>query len=300
MLADGRRSSSSLFYEVKANLRYDQLVDAAQRRHRADPARHREPLRRGPHADGQGRVRRRRTSQLMRWCAELGIAVLLERARRLPRRAPGRVRPHGADHPVARPPRRRRCRALGCGSTGSARFTATRSTTAFVESRPSRAYFYVFPLGRRAMARLAYFFDYDYADGSASRGLSGPGDARGRAWIARPALGAERAPARRGLRLRPRRRHRHSAGRASPRATSSSASRLATLRTVRHRADHAGRCSRDPRSPAARRSSARCSIRLVADRLMLARRRTATASLAVFREPPYATRERALLATAAA
>jgi ribosomal peptide maturation radical SAM protein 1 len=31
--------------------------------------------------------------------------------------------------------------------------------------RPTRSYYYVFPLGRRELARLAYFFDFDYADG---------------------------------------------------------------------------------------------------------------------------------------
>jgi len=31
--------------------------------------------------------------------------------------------------------------------------------------RPTRAYYYVFPLGRRELNRLAYFFDFDYADG---------------------------------------------------------------------------------------------------------------------------------------
>jgi ribosomal peptide maturation radical SAM protein 1 len=31
--------------------------------------------------------------------------------------------------------------------------------------RPTQAYYYVFPLGRRELARLAYFFDFDYEDG---------------------------------------------------------------------------------------------------------------------------------------
>jgi hypothetical protein len=31
--------------------------------------------------------------------------------------------------------------------------------------RAARGYFYAFPLGRREMSRLAYFFDFDYADG---------------------------------------------------------------------------------------------------------------------------------------
>jgi ribosomal peptide maturation radical SAM protein 1 len=35
----------------------------------------------------------------------------------------------------------------------------------FRRVRPAAAYFYVFPLGRRELMRLAYYFDYDYADG---------------------------------------------------------------------------------------------------------------------------------------
>ena len=31
--------------------------------------------------------------------------------------------------------------------------------------RPSRSYYYVFPLGRRELSRLAYFFDFEYQDG---------------------------------------------------------------------------------------------------------------------------------------
>ncbi|MFL6452365.1 MAG: RiPP maturation radical SAM C-methyltransferase [Bryobacteraceae bacterium] len=31
--------------------------------------------------------------------------------------------------------------------------------------RPARSYYYVFPLGRRELARLAYFFDFDFQDG---------------------------------------------------------------------------------------------------------------------------------------
>jgi hypothetical protein len=31
--------------------------------------------------------------------------------------------------------------------------------------RPTRAYYYVFPFGRRELSRLAYYFEYDFADG---------------------------------------------------------------------------------------------------------------------------------------
>jgi hypothetical protein len=35
----------------------------------------------------------------------------------------------------------------------------------FKRIRPNPAYFYVFPLDRRGLGQLAYFFDYDYGDG---------------------------------------------------------------------------------------------------------------------------------------
>ena len=35
--------------------------------------------------------------------------------------------------------------------------------------RPTLSYYYVFPLGRRELSHLAYFFDYDYADGREPR-----------------------------------------------------------------------------------------------------------------------------------
>ncbi|HET8547219.1 MAG TPA: hypothetical protein VFL57_04405, partial [Bryobacteraceae bacterium] len=40
--------------------------------------------------------------------------------------------------------------------------------------RPTLAYYYVFPLGRRELARLAYFFDFDYADGRKVESYLGP------------------------------------------------------------------------------------------------------------------------------
>ena len=35
--------------------------------------------------------------------------------------------------------------------------------------RPTPAYYYVYPFGRRELARLAYFFDFDYPDGQPPR-----------------------------------------------------------------------------------------------------------------------------------
>jgi magnesium-protoporphyrin IX monomethyl ester (oxidative) cyclase len=43
-------------------------------------------------------------------------------------------------------------------------FHARAEEYGFRRMRPAHAYFYVFPLGRREMSRLAYFFDFDYDD----------------------------------------------------------------------------------------------------------------------------------------
>jgi hypothetical protein len=37
--------------------------------------------------------------------------------------------------------------------------------------RPTPAYYYVYPFGRRELARLAYFFDFDYPEGQAPRDM---------------------------------------------------------------------------------------------------------------------------------
>ena len=57
--------------------------------------------------------------------------------------------------------------------TGCAPIRLDRFSPFFVRSdefgfrrvRPAHAYYYVFPLGRRELGRLAYFFDFDYAGG---------------------------------------------------------------------------------------------------------------------------------------
>ena len=43
-------------------------------------------------------------------------------------------------------------------------FHARAGDYGFRNLRPARAYFFVFPLGRQELGRLAYFFDFDYED----------------------------------------------------------------------------------------------------------------------------------------
>jgi hypothetical protein len=54
----------------------------------------------------------------------------------------------------------------------------------FKRMRPARAYFYVFPFGRRELNRLAYFFDFDYADGRSPQDYLGPVQDQARDWTA--------------------------------------------------------------------------------------------------------------------
>ena len=44
-------------------------------------------------------------------------------------------------------------------------FHATPDAFGLSSVRPTRAYYYVFPFGRAQLRRLAYYFDFDYADG---------------------------------------------------------------------------------------------------------------------------------------
>jgi ribosomal peptide maturation radical SAM protein 1 len=152
-----------LFYEVKANLRYDQLVKL--------------------HSGGTNQIQPGIESlsndvlklmdkgvagvqnvQLMRWCAELGIVCSWNLLAGFPGEPVSEYDRMARMIPLLvhlEPP-------LSCARLRLDRFSpfhARHEEYGFRRVRPARAYFYVFPLARRAMARLAYFFDYDYEDG---------------------------------------------------------------------------------------------------------------------------------------
>jgi hypothetical protein len=73
-------------------------------------------------------------------------------------------------------------------------FHARSDEFGFRRVRPARAYFYVFPLGRRELQRLAYFFDYDYADGRDPQEYVAPVQYAAREWIAQRGAGPAAAP----------------------------------------------------------------------------------------------------------
>jgi ribosomal peptide maturation radical SAM protein 1 len=152
-----------LFYEVKANLRYEQLVKL-----------HRGGMRQiQPGIESFSNqvlklmdkgVSGLQNIQLLRWCEELGIDCAWNLLAGFPGEDPGEYARMADLIPLLShltPP-------MSCARLRLDRFSpfhARSEEFGFRRVRPARAYFYVFPLGRREMSRLAYFFDYDYADG---------------------------------------------------------------------------------------------------------------------------------------
>jgi ribosomal peptide maturation radical SAM protein 1 len=151
-----------LFYEVKSNLRYDQLL----------------ALRRGGMRQIQPGIESfsnqvlrlmdkgvtaLQNIQLMRWCRELGIDC----AWNVLAGFPGEPESEYARMAELIPLLSHLDPPMSCACVRLDRFSpfhARPDEYGFKRMRPSRAYFFVFPLGRRELNRLAYFFDYDYAD----------------------------------------------------------------------------------------------------------------------------------------
>jgi len=152
-----------LFYEVKSNLRYEQVVQL--------------------HSGGMRQIQPGIESfsnqvlrlmekgvsglqniQLMRWCEEVGIECSWNILGGFPEESPEeyeRMAEIASLLVHLQPP-------ISCGQIRLDRFSPfhTRSDHFGIRRlRPARGYFYVFPLGRREMFRLAYFFDFDYGDG---------------------------------------------------------------------------------------------------------------------------------------
>lgn len=153
----------SLFYEVKANLRYDQL----------------ELLRAGGvcgiqpgienFSDSILRLMRKgctgfQNIQLLRWCQELGIEVVWNILAGFPGESPAEYDRQADLVPLLThlaPPSC--CTAVRLDRYSP--FHANPADFGFERVRPAAAYYYVFPLERRELSRLAYFFEFDYQDG---------------------------------------------------------------------------------------------------------------------------------------
>lgn len=161
-----------LFYEVKSNLRYDQVVKL-----------HRGGMRQiQPGIENfsnqvlrlmEKGVTGLQNIQLMRWCEEVGIECAWNVLGGFPEESPTeyqKIADMASLLVHLQPP-------ISCGQIRLDRFSPfhTRSEHfGFRRVRPSRGYFYVFPLGRREMMRLAYFFDFDYGDGRDPDGYMKP------------------------------------------------------------------------------------------------------------------------------
>ena len=151
-----------MFYEVKANLRYEQLAKM-----------HRGGLRQiQPGIESFSNqvlklmdkgVSGLQNIQLMRWCDELGIECAWNLLAGFPSEPASEYERMAELIPLLAhldPP-------MSCARLRLDRFSpfhARAEEYGFRRIRPSHAYFYVFPLGRREMSRLAYFFDFDYDD----------------------------------------------------------------------------------------------------------------------------------------
>lgn len=175
-----------LFYEVKANLRYDQVVKLYQggmRQMQPGIENFSNEILRLMEKGVSGL----QNIQLMRWCEEVGIECAWNILGGFPEESPSEYQ-RMAEMALLlvhlQPP-------ISCGLVRLDRFSPfhTRSERfGFRRMRPSRGYFYVFPLGRREMHRLAYFFDFDYGDGRDPESYMRPlNDAVRRWWSARTA-----------------------------------------------------------------------------------------------------------------
>ena len=151
-----------LFYEVKANLRHEQLVklhDGGIRQIQPGIESFSNQVLK---LMDKG-VSALQNIQLMRWCDELGIDCAWNLLAGFPAEEPGEYARMAKLLPLLShlaPP-------MSCARLRLDRFSpfhARAEEYGFRRMRPAHAYFYVFPLGRREMSRLAYFFDFDYDD----------------------------------------------------------------------------------------------------------------------------------------
>ena len=152
-----------LFYEVKANLRLDQLqamraggMTSIQPGIESLSSRILQVMQKG--------VSAAQNIQLLRWCGEVGINVAWNLLGGFPREPVEEYDRQAAIIPLLvhlQPP-------ASCGKFRLDRFSPhfTRPESLGIERiRPMPAYFYVYPLTRRGLMRLAYYFDFDHADG---------------------------------------------------------------------------------------------------------------------------------------
>ena len=152
-----------LFYEVKSNLRYDQLAAM-----HAGGVRMIQP---GIESFSNQVLRLMKKGctalhniQLLRWCKESGVEVGWNLLAGFPGESAAEYERQAELIPLLThlPP------PVVCGAVRLDRFSPFymhADEFGMRRIRPSLAYYYAFPLGRRELLKLAYFFDFDYDDG---------------------------------------------------------------------------------------------------------------------------------------
>lgn len=181
-----------LFYEVKANLRYDQLVKM-----RAGGIRQIQPGIEN-FSDEVLRLMDKgctgfQNIQLMRWCAELGIECAWNLLAGFPQESPGEYARLANLVPLLT----HLDAPCSCARIRLDRFSpfhADPERYGFQNMRPAQAYYYVFPLGRKDLAHIAYFFDFDYSDGRNPSDYTGPVDREVGKWWDSRSEGPDKAP----------------------------------------------------------------------------------------------------------
>ena len=152
-----------IFYEVKSNLRQHQIALL-----RAGGVKTIQP---GIESFSNEVLRRMRKGctglqniQLLRWCEEVDMTVAWNILAGFPGESPEEYAAMARLLPLLshlQPP-------SSCAPVRLDRFSPLFTRAGEFDLRrvrPSSAYYYVYPLGRRELAHLAYFFDFDYADG---------------------------------------------------------------------------------------------------------------------------------------
>jgi ribosomal peptide maturation radical SAM protein 1 len=181
-----------IFYEVKANLRRDHIAALSVAGvKRVQPGI--ESFSDQVLALMQKGCTGLQNIQLLRWCAEYDVQPLWNLIAGFPGEDPKEYQEMALLVPLLThlPP------PTGCSPIRLDRFSPLFTRAAEVglrEVRPNPAYYYVFPLGRRALSRLAYFFDFEYPDGRDPDSYIRSLGAAAQTWIATHAQGSQDTP----------------------------------------------------------------------------------------------------------
>lgn len=181
-----------LFYETKANLKRDQLALLARAGVRTiQPGI--ESL-----SDHVLRLMRKgctgaQNIQLLRWADEVGLSAAWNFISGFPGESPAEYDAMAQLIPLLthlQPP-------TGCSPFRLDRFSPYHDAPEHYHLdrvRPTYSYYYVFPFGARDLARLAYYFDFDYADGQNPHTYIGPLTREVQRWWAAYQAGPEARP----------------------------------------------------------------------------------------------------------